>query len=322
MEARREQALVGLFVIVAAAVLILTVFGITGAFGRTAKSFHAYFPFAGGLEVGSTVRYAGGPKVGRIEKLRIDPQNPANIELTLAVQSDLPVKTDSHVRIMSMSPLGDNHLEIVPGSPQAPLAKDGSTLPSDKYLDLNAITERINDLAPEAQQLLRTLNDRATELKVTIARVNDLLSDQNRSNLSGTLTQTHQMLAENRPAIKSTLGHLNASSEKLGPLLDDLRKTSAEANKTLDHVDSLIGENRADVRQAVLELRRSLTNVTDLTGRIDQTLDVNSENIDEMLENFRHVSENLKQFTETIKTKPYTLLRASSPREHKTGDRP
>jgi phospholipid/cholesterol/gamma-HCH transport system substrate-binding protein len=321
MEARREQALVGLFVIVAAAVLILTVFGITGAFGRTAKSFHAYFPFAGGLEVGSTVRYAGGPKVGRIEKLRIDPQNPANIELTLAVQSDLPVKTDSHVRIMSMSPLGDNHLEIVPGSPQAPLAKDGSTLPSDKYLDLNAITERINDLAPEAQQLLRTLNDRATELKVTIARVNDLLSDQNRSNLSGTLTQTHQMLAENRPAIKSTLGHLNASSEKLEPLLDDLRKTSAEANKTLDHVDSLIGENRADVRQAVLELRRSLTNVTDLTGRIDQTLDVNSENIDEMLENFRHVSENLKQFTETIKTKPYTLLRASSPREHKTGDR-
>jgi phospholipid/cholesterol/gamma-HCH transport system substrate-binding protein len=321
MEPRREQALVGLFVIVAAAVLVATVFGITGAFGRTAKSFHAYFPFAGGLEVGSTVRYAGGPKVGRVEKLRIDPQNPANIEITLAVQTDLPVKTDSHVRIMSMSPLGDNHLEIVPGSPQASLAKDGSTLPSDRYIDLNAITERINEIAPEAQQLLHTLNDRATELKVTIARVNDLLNDDNRSNLSGTLAQAHQMLAENRPAIKATIGHINASSEKLGPLLEDLRKTSAEANKTLDHVDGLIGENRADVRQAVLELRKSLTNVTDLTGRIDQTLDVNSENIDEMLGNFRDASENLKEFTKTIRNKPYTLLRASSPREHRTGER-
>jgi phospholipid/cholesterol/gamma-HCH transport system substrate-binding protein len=321
METRREQALVGLFVIVATAVLIATVFGITGAFGRTAKSFHAFFPFAGGLEVGSTVRYAGGPKVGRIEKLRINPQNPSNIEITLAVQSDLPVKTDSHVRIMSMSPLGDNHLEIVPGSPQAELAKDGATLPADRYLDLNAITERINDLAPEAQQLLHTLNDRATELKVTIARVNDLLNDDNRSNLSGTLAQAHQMLAENRPAIKATIGHLNASSEKLGPLLEDLRKTSAEAGKTLDHVDGLIGENRADVRQAVLDLRKSLTNVTDLTGRIDQTLDVNSENIDEMLGNFRDASENLKEFTKTIRNKPYTLLRASSPREHRTGDR-
>ncbi|HSY32156.1 MAG TPA: MlaD family protein [Verrucomicrobiae bacterium] len=320
METRREQAMVGLFVIVATAVLVATVFGISGAFGRTAKSFRAYFPFAGGLEVGSTVRYAGGPKVGRVEKLRINPQNPANIEITLAVQTDLPVKTDSHVRIMSMSPLGDNHLEIVPGSPQAQLAKDGATLPADRYLDLNAITERINDLAPEAQQLLHTLNDRATELKVTIARVNDLLNDDNRSNLSGTLAQAHQMLAENRPAIKATIGHINTSSEKLGPLLDDLRKTSAEANKTLDHVDSLIGENRADVRQAVLELRKSLTNVTDLTGRIDQTLDVNSENIDEMLGNFRDASENLKEFTKTIRNKPYTLLRASSPREHRTGE--
>ncbi|HEX4535318.1 MAG TPA: MlaD family protein [Candidatus Acidoferrum sp.] len=321
METRREQALVGLFVIVATAVLVATVFGISGAFGRTAKSFHAYFPFAGGLEVGSTVRYAGGPKVGRIEKLLINPQDPANIEITLAVQTDLPVKTDSHVRIMSMSPLGDNHLEIVPGSPQASLAKDGATLPADRYLDLNAITERINDLAPEAQQLLHTLNDRATELKVTIARVNDLLNDDNRSNLSGTLAQAHQMLAENRSAIKATIGHINASSEKLGPLLEDLRKTSAEANKTLDHVDGLIGENRADVRQAVLELRKSLTNVTDLTGRIDQTLDVNSENIDEMLGNFRDASENLKEFTKTIRSKPYTLLRTSSPREHRTGER-
>src|SRR5450756_1975856 len=105
METRREQALVGLFVIVAAAVLIATVFGISGALGRT-------------------VCYAGGRKVGRVEKLRIDPQKPANIEITLAVQTDLPVKTDSHVRIMSMSPLGDNHLEIVPGTPQAALAKD------------------------------------------------------------------------------------------------------------------------------------------------------------------------------------------------------
>lgn len=320
MESRREQALVGLFVIVAAAVLVATVVGITGAFGRTAKTFRAFFPFAGGLEVGSTVRYAGGPKVGRVSKLRIDPQNPASIEVILDVQSDLPVKTDSRVRIMSMSPLGDNHLEIVPGSTQASLAKDGSVLSSDRYLDLNAITERINDLAPEAQQLLHTLNERATEMKVTIERVNDLLNAQNRSNLAGTLAQTRQMIAENRPQVRATLSHLNASSEKLGPLLDDLRKTSAQANQTLDHVDAMIGENRADVRQAVIELRKSLTTVSDLTARLDQTLDVNSENIDELLENLRHVSQNLKEFTDTIKTKPYTLIRASSPHEHKTGE--
>jgi phospholipid/cholesterol/gamma-HCH transport system substrate-binding protein len=320
MGTKSEQAMVGLFVLIAGAVLVATVFVLSGAFGGSAASFRAYFSFAGGLEPGATVRYAGGPKVGRVEKLQLDPKDSSRIEITFSVKSGLPVKTDSRVKIMSLSPLGDNHLEIVPGSDKSALAMVGSILPSDAYVDFNALTAKINDLAPQAQQLLKTLNDRATELKVTVDRVNDLINDQNRANLAGTLAETRGMIAENRGPVKSTVQHLNSASEKLEPLLQDLRKTSAQANETLTHVDALIGENRADVRQAVIELRKSLTTITDLTGRLDQTLDVNSENIDELLENLRHVSQNLKEFTNTIKTRPYTLIRSSTPREHKTGE--
>jgi phospholipid/cholesterol/gamma-HCH transport system substrate-binding protein len=320
MESKREQALVGLFVLVAGGVLVATVFALTGAFGGTAATYRAYFPFAGGLEPGATVRYAGGPKVGRVEKLQLDPKDSSRIEITFSVRSGLPVKTDSHVKIMSLSPLGDNHLEIVPGSEKAGLATAGMILPSDPYVDFNALTAKINDIAPQAQQLLKTLNDRASELQVTLARVNDLLSDSNRANLAATLAETRGMLAENRAPLKSTLQNVNSATQKLEPLLQDLRKTSAQANETLNHVDSLIGENRADVRQAVKDLRASLATVNDLTGRLDQILDVNSDNIDELLENLRHVSQNLKEFTNTIKTRPYTLIRANNPREHKPGE--
>ena len=232
----------------------------------------------------------------------------------------MPVKTDSHVRIMSLSPLGDNHLEIVPGSEKAALAAAGMILQSDPYVDFNALTAKINDIAPQAQQLLKTLNERASELRVTLARVNDLLSDSNRANLAATLAEARGMIAENRAPLKSTLQNVNSATQKLEPLLQDLRKTSAQANETLNHVDSLIGENRADVRQAVKDLRASLATVNDLTGRLDQILDVNSDNIDELLENLRHVSQNLKEFTNTIKTRPYTLIRANNPREHKPGE--
>jgi len=320
MESKREQALVGLFVLVAGAVLVATVFALTGAFGGTAATYRAYFPFAGGLEPGATVRYAGGPKVGRVEKLQLDPKDSSRIEITFSVRSGLPVKTDSHVKIMSLSPLGDNHLEIVPGSEKAGLATAGMILPSDPYVDFNMLTAKINDIAPQAQQLLKTLNDRAGELQVTLARVNDLLSDSNRANLAATLAETRGMIAENRAPLKSTLQNVNSATQKLEPLLQDLRKTSAQANETLNHVDSLIGENRADVRQAVKDLRASLATVNDLTGRLDQILDVNSDNIDELLENLRHVSQNLKEFTNTIKTRPYTLIRANNPREHKPGE--
>ena len=322
MKPKSEQALVGLFVIVATAVLIFIVFGISGAFGHSTHTYRAYFPFAGGLEPGATVRYAGGPKAGRVEKLQIDPKDASRIEITFSVHPGVPVKTDSHVKIMSLSPLGDNHLEIVAGSQNAPLAPSGTVLNAEPFVDFNALTAKLNDLAPHAQELMVTLNERATELKVTLARVNDLLNDQNRANLSGTLSEAHGMLAENRGPIKSTVQHLNTASDKLGPLLDDLRKTSAQANKTLDHVDALIGENREDIHKAVLELRTALANVTQLTGRIDQTLDVNSDNIDELLDNLRHVSQNLREFTNTIKTKPYTLIRSSNPRDHKPGEKP
>src|SRR6202162_5528313 len=116
MQSKREQVLVGLFVLIAVGVLFGTVFAMSGAFGRSTTKFHAYFPFAGGVEPGATVRYAGGPKVGRVDSVQLDPQNPERLDVIFSVQSDLPVKSDSSVRIMSMSPLGDNHVEILHGS--------------------------------------------------------------------------------------------------------------------------------------------------------------------------------------------------------------
>jgi phospholipid/cholesterol/gamma-HCH transport system substrate-binding protein len=320
MQPKHEQALVGLLVLIAVAVLFATVFTMSGAFARSTMKFHAYFPFAGGLEPGATVRYAGGPKIGRVDSVQLDSQNPGRLDVVFSVQADLPVRVDSNVKIMSMSPLGDNHLEILPGSAQAPRAPSGSLLPSQKYVDFNALTAQLDNLNPRIQDLLQSLNGRASELKETIARANDLLSPRNRANVAATIAGTRGMIEENRPQVRETLKNVNALSEKMQPLLEDFRKTSTEANQALTHIDALVGENRADVRQAVVELRRTLTNMTEASARLDQTLDANSENIDEMLDNMRHVTENLKEFTATIKTRPYTLIRASNPRQHKPGE--
>lgn len=319
MSPKAEQTLVGLFVLVAGGILLVAIFAINGAFGGTAKTYHAHFPFAGGLEPGATVRYSGGPKVGRVESLRIDPQDPTHIDLTFSVQSDLPVKTDSKVKIMSISPLGDNHLEVLPGSAQAGIAPAGSLLPSENYVDFNALAEQINNLAPHAQDLVQTLDARATELKVTLDRVNELLNAQNRANLSATLAETRGLITDSRPQVRSALQHVNELSEKLGPLIADFRKTSAQANEVLAHIDVTIGETQPEIRKAVGELRGTLKSLTDLTGQFGQTLDVNSENIDQLLDNLLHVTENLKEFTETIKMRPYSLIRATNPPEHKTG---
>jgi hypothetical protein len=49
-------------------------------------------------------------------------------------------------------------------------------------------------------------------------------------------------------------------------------------------------------------------------------MSANSENLDEIIDNLRAVSNNMREFTETIKTRPYTLIRTSSPKAHEPGE--
>lgn len=322
MEARREQVFVGLFVIVAAALLLFTVFTLTGVFASATRTYHARFHNVAGLEPGATVRYEGGNKVGRVEKIKIDPNDPSWMEMEFSVKSEIPVKSDSHVAIMSFTPLSDNHLEIKAGSASAPRAPDGALLPSDPYIGFNDLTGQFNKMAPQAQDLLANLNDRVAQLKITIDRVNDLLNDKNRENMSASISELRGMLAENRGQIQAALKNVSAASEKISPLLDEIQKTVDQANGTLTRVDGMLDENRADVRAAVANLRESVEHVTALTGLLQQMLENNDFNIEQVLNNMRIVTDNLKQFTDTIKTRPSALINSGAPRDHKPGEMP
>lgn len=321
MDERREQVWVGLFVIVAAGLLVFTVIALTGVFATETRSFHAKFHNVAGLEPGATVRYQGGQKIGRVEKVKIDPADPSLLDMEFSVKNDIPVKTDSHVAILSFSPLGDNHLEVRAGSPGAPRAQNGAVLPADPYIGFNDLTGQINDIAPQAKQLLTNLNERVTQLQTTIDRVNDLLNDKNRENVSASLDQLHGMLAENRPQIRNALKNVSAASEKISPLLDQIQKTVGQADGTIKRVDGMVAENREDIRASVIKLKESLENVSALTGQIQQVLDNNDYNIEELLNNMRIVSENLKEFTDTIRRHPSSLINPVSRPDRRPGEK-
>ena len=322
LQAKRERALVGLFVLVAAGLLVATLFSMTGVLGRSGPIYRAYFKNAGGLGTGSEVRYAGGPPVGRVTMVRTDPRDPSRMEIDFRVDDQVPVKTDSKAKISSLGPLGDNFLGIVPGSASAPPAPSGSVLTGMDYASFDDLTSKINNLAPQATVLLQNLNARVTELHETIRRVNALLDANNRANIAASLANVRGMLAEDRPVLHSTLNNLNTTSTKLAPLIDDLKKTANQADVALSHIDATLMENRPDLRQAVIELRATLTSTSALTDQLNSILNTNSDNLDVIIANLRDVTENLKAFTERIKTRPASLIRSSAPPEHIPGQPP
>ncbi len=322
MDSRREQALVGIFVLVAVGVLLTTVFLLSGTFESSDTPYRAYFKNAGGLGPGSMVRYAGGPPVGRVQSVEADPQDPTRMQIDFAVRPDVPVKIDSKALITNTSPLADNYLGIVPGAAGSPKAPPHAQLQSIEYVGFSEVLSLVADLGPNANDLVRNLNDRVVDLKETLNRVNDLLNTQNRANISASLGNVRGMLDENRPEIRDALHNVNQDSQRLGPLLDNFQKAASQANDTLAHLDAAVGEDRPDLHQAVASLRQTLASTTTLTDQLNRTANTNAENLDEILDNLERVTENLNSFTEEIKSHPNTLIRSSGPKPRKPGDPP
>jgi len=319
MEAKREQALVGLFVIVAAGLLVVTVFLLSGAVGKGDVHYYAFFKNAGGMQPGHEVRYAGGPAIGRVTKVQPDPNNSSRMRIDFAVKPGTPIRTDSVASITATSPLGENFLGISNEKAKGPPAPPNTAILSLEYTSFADIGAMFADLGPHAQDLIVHLNDRAVDLKETIDRINDLLDEKNRANVAASLSNIRGMLEEDRPAIRTTLSNLSASSAKISPLIDDLKKTMAKADDAITHIDEVVGENRPDIRESLKNLRQTLISTNSLTDQLDRTLGNNAESLDEIIENLRQVSENMKEFTDTIKRRPYTLIRSSNPKPHVPG---
>jgi phospholipid/cholesterol/gamma-HCH transport system substrate-binding protein len=336
MEATRERTLVGLFVVVAAAVLFVSVLAISGSLGSASVSHRTYFKYAAGVQPGAAVRF-GGLLVGKVDRVRVDPANSTRIEIDFLIDRATPVKTDSVAKITTLGPLTDNYIEISTGSEGAALLPAGAGMPSTETFGLPQIGDAVQSMLPDVQRALLKVNNSLDGLQLTLTRANDLLNDRNRASIAHSLASADQLLSETRPKVNESLNNVNrllndaqpkvsASltnvqelTAKLSPLLEDVRKVSARADDTLAHVDEALVENRTDVRASVTNLRDALAKSTVLLDHLNQSLDQNSDNIDELLDNIRISTENLKGLTETLRSKPASLIRGIHAEDRKPG---
>ena len=336
MEPTRERALVGLFVVIAAALLVGSVVAISGGMTKAGLLHRAYFKNSGGIEGGTSVRF-GGMLVGKVDRVRVDPANSTRIEIEFLIDRATPVKTDSVAKITTLGPLTDNYIEISTGTQGAPLLPAGAEIPSTEMFGLPQLGESMQSMLPDVQHALTKVNNSLDSLQVTLARANDLLNDPNRAAIAHSLANADKLLAEARPKLNESLDTVNRMlndvqpkvsasltnvqevTAKLSPLLDDIKKTSAQANDTLAHVDAALMENRPDIRTTVVNLRDTLSKSTALLDHLNRTLDQNSDNIDELLENIRVSTENLKGLTETLRSRPASLIRGIRAEDRQPG---
>ncbi|MFQ5662208.1 MAG: MlaD family protein [Terriglobia bacterium] len=315
---RSEEIKVGLFVISAVFLLALALVWVGGLnlLQRPVDTYTLRAKFAGGVEAGAPVRYAG-IKVGRVEATALDPNDPAHVVVTISVDPSTPIRTDSTAQVSSLGLLGENYIEIFPGSAEAARLPPESEIPVEESVRWGELVNRFGAATEEAQGLLAEARPRVID---SLDNIKELTNEQNRQRLHNILVRMDQILTDARPRIKTVLANFESSSGKIDAFMDEIKQTRVRLDTLLENWSALAAGDDAEVQRTLQSLRDTLVRAEQTMDEVRRLMVANRENLDVTLENFRVSSENIREFTDTIRQRPYTLVRVKNPPDRRPGD--
>lgn len=313
-----EEIKVGLFV-VATAVLVVLALVFVGGLNVLQKPMNTYTMrthFAGGMEQGAPVRYAG-IKVGRVEGVRIDLDDPGRAVVTFTVDPQIPIRQDSSAQVSSLGLLGEYYVEITPGSAEGALLPTGSEIPVQESVQWTELVNRVGAATEEAKGLLTDVRPR---VNATLDNIKDLTGEENRERVRQVLAKMDGILTDARPRLKTILANFDNTSAKIDKFMDEIKGTREQLDVVLKNWGQLTGREDAEVERTLRQLRDTLVRAEGAMDEVNRLLIANREHLDVTLENFEASSENIREFTDTLKQRPYSLIRVKNPPDRTPGE--
>ena len=297
--------MVGSFTLLMLFVLMFTFYKITG---RTADAaiYYTYYGKVSGIRVGTTITYSGY-EIGQL--IDIEPvrnNNQTRYKLSLAIKSDWQIPDDSIIRVVSAGLLAENQLDISEGRSTAYLAA-GDSIKSKAAVDMMALLEafsgEFNNLADTGlKPILENINKQIThigednisniasstrtlihELNTSASQLNKLLTDKNTQHMSRVIANS------------------DATMNRLAILSDRVEKSTTNLESLVRQSNELIGSNKDDLRQAVVDLRNSLNAI--------------AQNMETIMYNLDTASRDISEFSHQIRSNPGVLLNSSPPKD-------
>jgi phospholipid/cholesterol/gamma-HCH transport system substrate-binding protein len=149
----------------------------------------ALFNTAQELKVGDNVKMAG-VEIGRVEKIALADQK---VKVTMKLQPDAVVKTDSKAVIRFTGLMGQNFVAIDFGSQTAPAAANGAVLETEEQPDLNAVMAKLNDAATGIQNFGKSFT--GDKIDNLLGPLTDFVK-QNSGHIGGAISNIENITAQ------------------------------------------------------------------------------------------------------------------------------
>ena len=286
METRAHYILIGLFTVLACAALLMFVLWMSrsGTDGEMKRYDVLFREPVSGLSVGSVVQYSG-IRVGEVERLRLDPQDPRRVWARIRVSASTPVKTDTSARLTLLNITGASGIELGQGTPESPLLELDGLVPV-----IEAEPSPLTQLRLNSEQLL-------VNVTTLVDNANRLLSEENSTYVTRVLSNLDTVttaLAEEQHVLREGLQALvtagndmsrmiNAVEDQMlqhsSPILERAAATLENMEQASQQLEDILEENRgalnegmrgvAEINPAMRELRSALHNINTLILRIN-----------------------------------------------------
>lgn len=279
MRERGIEVKVGLLVIAALGLLVAFVV-VLGNFSLSEGfSFFVDFDFSGNLQTGAPVKVAG-IKVGKVERVdylagQLDPKTGRRVYVRVRVWVEQRVRgtifEDAEFFINTQGVLGEQYLEIVPGTPKhGPIQPDqvlvGVTPPR-----MDLVVARLYEVLDGATRLLKEDKQSISNLLragTRAVKTVDLLLMENRGEIKRLLKSLDTFTAESGELVKTVRSGVG-SPQRIRNLLTSVEKTSVSLSRNIDTVlqktnraldgvaklgDTLGPKERENIRRALGQL--------------------------------------------------------------------
>lgn len=295
METRAHHILIGLFTVLTAlgALAFALWLGKSSADEEFTRYRVVFNEAVSGLSVGNAVQY-NGIRVGDVTELRLNPEDPSQVQVGIRVRADTPVKTDTSARLGMTGITGLAFVQLYGGSPKAPLLQ----AERGKVPDIMATPSPLTRLMDDGQDFL-------VSVRTLLANTNELMSQQNIRKVSDTLTHIERAtdaVAGQRDEIRQLIHSLNQASDEAavalrqsrqvmesvqqtvsGPgkaSIEGLQRTVAALEHTSQTLEKLLHDNRhaldsglrgvTEIGPAMAELRGTLANLRQATRQLTE----------------------------------------------------
>lgn len=290
---------VGLFVLLALALLLVVMFRITGR-SANVDTYYVELKNVSGIRNGSPVSYAGY-QIGQIAAIApVRDTQGTRYRLELVLNKGWSIPADSTAQIVTPGLLAEKQVDISEGASVdmlKPGARIGSIEAADMFQLVSDVSAEFRKLSDQGlKPLFDTLNREITQtVPAMTQQTTSLLTQLNAS--AARLLKLMETMDDKR--VNAIVGNTETVTTNLLDVSQKLTQSAGKIDSILSNTSTMVGENGHDLRQAILDLRASMGVV--------------AENINSIVYHIDSTSRNMNEFTRQLRDNPAVILNSKPP---------